>query len=113
MTALRAPVDDRGSVTVEFAVALPLVALVLVSLVAGVVLADRVGRLQAVAGAAARALGRGDDPAADAALAAAAGATSRVRHADGLVCVDVQGASAGPFSVLPLHATGCAADGGR
>ncbi|WP_058729123.1 hypothetical protein [Curtobacterium oceanosedimentum] len=113
MTAGRAPVDDRGSVTVEFAVALPLVALVLVSLVAGVVLVDRVGRLQAVAGAASRALGRGDESAADAALAAVAGATSRVRHVDGLVCVEVHGASAGPFALVPLHVTGCAAEGGQ
>lgn len=113
MTTLRAPVPDRGSVTVEFAVVLPLVALVLVSLVAGVVLVDRLGRLQSVAGTAARALGRGDERTAAAALAAAPGATSRVRHEDGLVCVDVQGRSVGPFGVLPLRATGCAAGGGR
>jgi len=108
--------DERGSVTVEFAVALPLVALVLVSLVAGVVLADRVGRFQAAAGAAARALGRGDDPGAAAALAVGApGASSSVHRGGGLVCVcvDVRGTAPGPFALLPLTATGCAAEGGR
>ncbi|RUQ00208.1 hypothetical protein [Curtobacterium sp. HSID17257] len=115
MTASAPVVRDRGSVTVEFAVGLPLVALVLVSLVAGVVVVDRVGRLQSVAGTASRALGRGDDRGADAALAAAAaaGVSSRVRQEHGLVCVDVQATSGGPFSVLPLRATGCAAAGGR
>lgn len=113
MTSSAPAVRDHGSVTVEFAVGLPLVALVLVSLVAGVVVVDRVGRLQSVAGTASRALGRGDDRGADAALAAAAGVSSRVRQEDGLVCVDVQATSGGPFSVLPLHATGCAAAGGH
>ena len=106
--------DERGSVTVEFAVALPFVALVLVSLVAGVVLADRVGRFQAAAGAAARALGRGDGPGAAAALAVGApGASSSVHRGGGLVCVDVRGTAPGPFALLPLTATGCAAEGGR
>ncbi|AIV40505.1 MULTISPECIES: hypothetical protein [unclassified Curtobacterium] len=112
MTGLRPSASDRGSVTVEFAVGLPVVALVLVSLVAGVVLVDRAGRLGSVAGTAARALGRDDERTAAAALATVPGSTSRVRHEDGLVCVDVQGTPAGPFAVLPLRATGCAAGGG-
>jgi Flp pilus assembly protein TadG len=105
---------DRGSVTVEFAVALPVVTLVLVSLVAGVVLADRAGRLQDTAGAAARALGRGDDGAAATAVSSGApGASSSIRRSDGLVCVDLRAAAPGPFALLPLRATGCAAEGGR
>lgn len=114
MTGRPASSSDRGSVSVEFAVALPVVALVLVSLVAGVVLADRVGRYQSAAGVAARALGRDDDRAAAAALAGGApGASSSVRRSGGLVCVDVRGAASGPFALLPLHASGCAAEGGR
>lgn len=105
---------DRGSVSVEFAVALPVVAVVLVSLVAGVVLADRLGRYQAAAGVAARALGRGDDRSAAAALAdGAPGTSSTVRHEAGLVCVVIAGRATGPFALLPLRATGCAAEGGR
>ena len=113
MTTGRRWSSDRGSVTAEFAVALPLVALVLVSSVAGVVLVDRVGRLQSTAGAAARALGRDDERAAAAALAAAPGSTPTVRRDGGLVCVVLEGAGRGPFALLPLRATGCAASGGR
>lgn len=105
---------DEGSVSVEFAVALPVVVLVLVSLVAGVVLVDRVGRFQSVAAVTARALGRDDAPAAAAALAGGApGASTTVRRGGGLVCVVVQGSAPGPFALLPLRATGCAAEGGR
>ncbi|PZF59043.1 hypothetical protein DEJ23_03870 [Curtobacterium sp. MCSS17_008] len=93
---------------------MPLVALVLVSLVAGVVLADRVGRFQSAAGVAARALGRDDDRTAATALAVGApGATSAVQRGGGLVCVVVRGSAPGPFALLPLRATGCAAEGGR
>ncbi|GAA3329932.1 hypothetical protein HP467_08310 [Curtobacterium albidum] len=100
--------------TVEFAVALPAVVLVLVTLVAGVVLVDRVGSMQAAAGAAARALGRGDQAAADRLVREGApGTVATVRHADGTVCVDLAGRAGGPLSAVPLTATGCAAEAGR
>ena len=105
---------DRGSATVEFAVALPVVTLVVVGLVAAVVLVDRVGRMQAAAGVAARALGRSDDAAAAEAVGTMApGTATTVRRADGIVCVDVRGSTDGLFAVVPLRATGCAAEGGR
>lgn len=98
----------------EFAVALPAVVLVLVTLVAGIVLVDRVGSMQAVAGAAARALGRGDQAAADRLLRAGApGAAATVRHGDGTVCVDLEGRTGGPLSAVPVTATQCAAEAGR
>ncbi len=100
--------------TVEFAVALPVLAVLLVSLVAGVLLADRAGRLQIAAATAARALGRDDDAAAAAAFSAApAGAARDVRRVDGLVCVELTGAGSGPFAAVPVRGRGCAAEGGR
>lgn len=106
--------SDRGSATVEFAVVLPAVALVLTVLVAAVVLVDRRGALQVAAATASRAAGRGDAAAAAAVIAGLGpGATASYRHADGMVCVDVQRRPGGPFAAVPLRATGCAAEDGR
>ncbi len=91
MTASDRGQGDRGSVTVEFAVALPVVTLVLVSLVAGVVLADRAGRLQDTAGAAARALGRGDDGAAATAVSSGAPGRPSVSAARTASCASISG----------------------
>ncbi|WP_123681384.1 TadE/TadG family type IV pilus assembly protein [Curtobacterium sp. PhB115] len=110
---MRSPCD-RGSVTVEFAVALPAVALVLTLLVAAVLVVDGQGRLHLAAATAARAVGRGDD--ADGLAAAdriVPGVSIVVRHGDGLACVDATRGGAGPFAAIPLRATGCAADAGR
>ncbi|WP_267421390.1 MULTISPECIES: TadE family type IV pilus minor pilin [unclassified Curtobacterium] len=105
---------DRGAVTVEFAVALPVVAVVVSLAIGGVLLVDAQGRLQVAAVTAARAWGRDDADGARAALGRiAAGADSRVDRHDGLVCVTVERSGSGPFSVLTLRASGCAADGGR
>lgn len=98
----------------EFAVALPVVTLVVLGLVTAVVLVDRMGRMQAAAGAAARALGRADEAAATRAVSTIApGASTTVSRVDGIVCVDVHGSAGGLFAAVPLRATGCAADGGR
>jgi Flp pilus assembly protein TadG len=105
---------DRGAVTVEFAVALPVVAVVVSLAIGGVLLVDAQGRLQVAAATAARAWGRDDADGAQAALGRlAAGAGSQVDRRDGLVCVSVERSGGGPFSALTLRATGCAADGGR
>ncbi|WIB13070.1 TadE family protein [Curtobacterium sp. MCPF17_052] len=74
---------DRGSVTVEFALALPVFAVVLAAAIAGVMAVDGQGRLQTAAAVAARALARGDDPAARQALERADAGTVRVERAGG------------------------------
>lgn len=100
--------------SVEFAVALPVVALVLTSLVAAVLVVDGVGRLQIAASTAARALGRGDDDGATAAVQRLApGSAVRVEREADVVCVRVSGGGTGPFAAVPLRATGCAAAAGR
>lgn len=109
-----AAAGERGAVSVEFAVALPVVALVLASLVAAVLVVDGVGRLQLAASTAARALGRGDDDGGGAAVERIApGAAVSVHRGGDLVCVEVSRGGSGPFAAVPLQATGCAADGGR
>ncbi|WP_242088401.1 TadE/TadG family type IV pilus assembly protein [Curtobacterium sp. DN_7.5] len=99
--------------TVEFAVVLPAVALVLTLLVGAVVLVDRQGALQLAAATAARAAGRGDTVTAAAAVAAVPGATVAQRTPPGLVCVDLTRPCPGLFSGIVLRASGCAAEGGR
>ncbi|MFJ3035095.1 TadE family type IV pilus minor pilin [Curtobacterium pusillum] len=100
--------------SVEFAVVLPVVALVLTSLVAAVLVVDGLGRLQLAAATAARAIGRGDEDAGRSAVdRIAPGASVTVQHGGDVVCVEASRAGTGPFSVVPLRATGCAADGGR
>ncbi|WFR66663.1 TadE family type IV pilus minor pilin [Curtobacterium flaccumfaciens] len=100
--------------SVEFAVALPVVALVLTSLVAAVLVVDGLGRLQLAAATGARAFGRGDDDAGRTAverLAPGAGVT--IHRGGGVVCVEAERGGVGPFSAVPLRATGCAAEDGR
>jgi Flp pilus assembly protein TadG len=111
-TARRDP-GERGSVTVEFAVALPVVAVVLASGIAGVVVVDGQGRLQAAAATAARAVGRGDEASGHAALRRAGAASVRVDRAPGLVCVSAgRGAGRGPFADLHVEGSACAVDEG-
>jgi Flp pilus assembly protein TadG len=110
----RSPRDraERGAVTVEFAVALPVVATVLTVGMVGVVLVDAQGRLQSAAGAAARAAGRdGDDTGRRVVAEVAAGATATVTHDDGLVCVTVtRPVAGGPFAGLLLRGRACAVE---
>lgn len=104
--------SDRGSVTVEFAVVLPAVAVVLTLLVAAVVAVDRQGALQLAAATAARAAGRGDEEAAAAAVASVPGASASHRRPAGLVCVELAAPAPGVFAAVVLRATGCAAERG-
>lgn len=100
--------------TVEFAVVLPVVALVLTSLVAAVVVVDGVGRLQLAAATAARSIGRGDDGGGRAAVERIVpGASVTVQRGGDIVCVEASRGGAGPFAAVPLRATACAAEGGR
>ncbi|MDT0232373.1 TadE family type IV pilus minor pilin [Curtobacterium sp. BRB10] len=95
--------------TVEFAVALPVVALVLTALVAAVIVVDAQGRLQLAAATAARAVGRDDErQGRSAADRIVPGVSIVVRSDDDMVCVDATRGGAGPFAALPLTATGCA-----
>ena len=96
--------------TVEFAVALPVVAIVLTALVAAVLVVDAQGRLQLAAATAARAIGRDDESQGRSAADRIAPGVSVVVRSDGdLVCVDATRGGTGPFAALPLTATGCAA----
>lgn len=98
--------------TVEFAVVLPAVALVLTLLVAAVVAVDRQGALQLAAATAARAAGRGDTEAVAAAAASVPGAVLTYRRPAGLVCVDLARPAPGLLAVIVLRAGSCAAEGG-
>ena len=100
---------DGGSITAEFALALPAVIAVLALCLGGVQVAGQQLRLQDAAAAAARAEARGTTTAAVASLAPGASAHSW-SDAD-LTCVTLTSASALPG--LILSATSCALGGGR
>jgi Flp pilus assembly protein TadG len=104
---------ERGAVTAEFAVALP-VLVVVAALVLGVAVAGGLQiRLQTAAAAIARAAGRDDDTGAVAG-SMAPGAAVTMSGRGVVVCATlVQTASVlGPIGV-PVRATGCAPTGGR
>ncbi|KQO62245.1 hypothetical protein [Curtobacterium sp. Leaf261] len=107
--------DARGSVTVEFAVVLPAV-VVVVGLAAGLVAGAAMEiRLQVAGAAVARAVGRGDSASATALAAELApGGTVRTIMSGSVVCAT----ASAPVPVLgavrlPATATVCAANGGR
>ncbi|NEM92190.1 TadE family type IV pilus minor pilin [Galbitalea soli] len=103
--------DDRGSVTAEFAVALPAVVLVLAVALGALAAGTRAIALESGAGDAARMLGRGEsgDRAAAVLHRAAPGARLRILDADGQACVvaRVSAPILGPITV-PLTARACA-----
>ncbi|PZF64383.1 hypothetical protein DEI81_05340 [Curtobacterium sp. MCBD17_013] len=109
------PGGERGSVTVEFAVALPVVTVVLGLVLGGVVLAGEQARMQVAAAVAARAAARGDGAAAaGAAGALAPGAAVRFEFPSGLVCAVLRAdRRMGPMPAVAVSARGCAAAGGR
>lgn len=97
--------------TVEFAVALPAVAIVLVCCLSGLQLASQQVRLQDAAALAARAAARGDGTGIAALLAPGAG----VSHWSdaGLECVRLTTQASGVLLPITLTASGCALGGGR
>jgi Flp pilus assembly protein TadG len=100
--------SERGSVTAEFAVAMPALALVLATCLTGLQVAGTQLRLQDAAALAARALARGDAPASAVGLVAGA---ALAQHADGdLVCATLTAPAA---LGIRLSATGCSLGGGR
>lgn len=106
---------DRGSVTAEFAVALPAVMLVLVLGVSALSAAGRQVRLQDAAADAARLVGRGEDPARAGSSVAAAvtGAAADIEFRGELVCVHASAPAATVSWFPPVTASSCALAGGR
>jgi Flp pilus assembly protein TadG len=99
-------VDDRGSVTAEFAAVIPAVLLVLACCLAGLQLAGQQVRLQDAAAATARSLARGDP------APAVGGARIATRAQGALLCARLTAASISPLLPLELSAESCALAGG-
>jgi Flp pilus assembly protein TadG len=106
---------ERGSVTAEFAVALPAIALVLAACLASVQLAAQQVRLTDAAADAARALGRGESVAEAAAIAdrVAGGAVLQVSDEEPFVCATLSASGTGVLAPVRLRAESCAVTGGR
>ena len=102
--------SEQGSVTAEFAAALPAVVLLLALSLGALAVGSQSVRLQDAAGLTARALARGDPPAAAAAIAASLvpGAGVARRDRSGLVCVLLTTRASGPLAALELRAESCA-----
>ena len=111
----RSEKDDRGSVSAEFALAMPAVALVLLLCLSGMQVAGLQVRLQDAAAAAARSLARGDGGSASAVAALIPGATTSTYANGELQCARVSAPAAGAlaFTGLRLEASSCALGGGR
>jgi Flp pilus assembly protein TadG len=105
---------DRGSVSAEFAVALPAAILVLALGVGALGAAGRQVRLQDAAADAARLLARGEDTgrAQSAVGTAVPGASMAVEHRGDLVCVTAS-ATVRVGIAVTLTGSACALDGGR
>ena len=106
---------DRGSVTAEFAVALPAIALVLAACLASVVLVAQQVRLTDAAADAARALGRGESAAEAGAIAdrVSGGSSLSVTEDGTFVCVTLSAPGRGILAAIELRAGSCAVAGGR
>jgi Flp pilus assembly protein TadG len=104
---------DRGSVTAEFAVALPAIVLVLALGVGVLAACGRQVRLQDAAADAARLVARGEPEARALALLPGAvdGASATVVHRGDLVCVDA--AAPARLPIPELRAASCALAGGQ
>jgi Flp pilus assembly protein TadG len=111
----RSAEGDRGSVTAEFAVALPAIALVLAACLASVQLVGQHVRLTDAAADAARALGRGESAAEAGAIAdrVSGGATLRFTEEGVFVCVTLRAPGRGILAPIELRAESCAVTGGQ
>jgi hypothetical protein len=101
---------ERGSVTAEFAVALPAVVLVLGLALGALAVGSQSVRLQDAAGLAARALARGEPPGEVAGIAGALVPGVGLARSDrsGLVCAVLAVRAAGVLSGIELRAESCA-----
>lgn len=106
---------DRGSVTAEFAIALPAVVLVLVCCLGAVQVVGVQVRLTDAAATAARALSRGDSVARAAGLVygAVSGASLAAERRGDFVCARVTAAGSLLFAELSLEARSCSLAGGQ
>ncbi|MEV8214396.1 TadE family type IV pilus minor pilin [Leifsonia sp. NPDC077715] len=106
---MRWPEGDRGSVSAEFAVALPAVLGCLALCVGGIAGAAQYAALAGSAAVAARLAGRGDDPGG---AGAPAGSTVGIEREGGLVCVSSTASGDTTLSRLGirLSARACALD---
>jgi hypothetical protein len=100
---------DRGSVTAEFAVAVPAAVLVLALGAATLAACAHQVRLQDAAADAARLTGRGDVDR-GLSIVADAGGTASVSRGDDLVCVTATARAAVPVVAITLQARACALD---
>lgn len=101
--------DDRGSVTAEFAVAIPAVLLVLVGALGAMQVAGEQLRLQAASADAARSFGRGDENGYSRVAEQIPGASVTKRMLGDLVCADARAPTTlGLLSGVTLVATSCA-----
>lgn len=107
-------VGDAGSVTAEFAVALPAIVLTLALGATALAACGRQVRLQDAAADAARLVARGEPlaRAQQAVASAVTDATFAVAHHDDIVCVTAAAPARVPVPVPPLQATSCALAGG-
>ena len=107
--------DDRGSVTAEFAATLPAVILVLACCLSGLQVAGQHLRLQDAAAAAARSLARGNS--AESTVARLVPGASVSGHVDGdLVCARLKmqsSAVVGTVFGITLTSSSCALGGGK
>lgn len=106
---------ERGAVTAEVAVALPIVVLVLAACLGGLGLAAAHLRAQDAAADAARLLGRGESnsTAQQHVSRVAPGAQLSLSRPNGLVCATVQLEQRVMLVPVVLTASSCALDGGR
>ncbi|TFC81902.1 hypothetical protein E3O45_00705 [Cryobacterium sp. TMS1-20-1] len=106
---------NRGSITAEFATALPAVVLVLACCLGAVQVVGVQVRLTDAAATAARVLSRGDSVARAAALVAGtvSGAGLAAERRGEFVCARVTATGSGLFAELTLEARSCALAGGQ
>ena len=112
-----APPLERGSAAAEFAVAIPVVVLVLVCCLGAIQVASQQVRLTDAAADAARTLARGDPPGVATARVhrVASTATMTSSTTDGFICVQLSApAGFGPAALagVRVRASGCALAGG-
>lgn len=108
----RSSLGDRGSVTAEFAVALPAIVLVVLLGVGALGAGARQVRLQDAAADAARLVARGDDPGRAHAVVGAAGGSADIEPRGDLVCVIARAPAPLRLPLPELEATSCALAGG-
>lgn len=106
---MSARLGDRGSVTAEFAIALPAAVLVLALGTAVLAACGHQIRLQDAAADAARLAGRGETDR-GAALVADVGGTVVVSRGNELVCVTATASAGAPLIGVELRARSCALD---